>query len=127
MVIRYFGWEGLAARIREHVRLAQQFATWVDADPDFERMAPTPLSTVCFRARPRSLAASEADLDRFNEALLEAINATGACFLSHTRVRGRFTLRLAIGNLRTGERHVRRAWDVVRAHAARLHAEWGSA
>ncbi|GBC82687.1 L-2,4-diaminobutyrate decarboxylase [bacterium HR10] len=127
MVIRYFGREGLAARIREHVRLAQQFAAWVDADPDFERMAPTPLSTVCFRARPQSLAASGADLDRFNEALLEAVNATGECFLSHTRVRGRFTLRLAIGNLRTSERHVRRAWDVVRAHAARLHAEWGSA
>jgi aromatic-L-amino-acid decarboxylase len=124
MVIRYFGQQGLAARIREHVRLAQQFAAWVDADPDFERMAPTPLSTICFRARPSSLAASEDDLDRFNEALLEAINATGECFLSPTRVRGRFALRLAIGNLRTSERHVRRAWELLRTHAARLCAEW---
>jgi len=124
MVIRYFGQEGLAARIREHIRLAQQFAAWVDADPDFERLAPTPLSTVCFRARPRGWALSEADLDRFNEALLEAVNATGECFLSHTRVRGRLALRLAIGNVRTSERHVRRAWDLLRAQAARLQAEW---
>ncbi len=127
MVIRYFGQQGLAARIREHVRLAQQFAAWVDADPDFERLAPTPLSTVCFRARPSSLAVSEAELDRFNEELLEAVNATGECFLSHTRVRGRFALRLAIGNLRTSERHVQRAWELLRAHAARLCTEWHQA
>ncbi|MCS6816714.1 MAG: aminotransferase class I/II-fold pyridoxal phosphate-dependent enzyme [Blastocatellia bacterium] len=127
MVIRYFGQEGLAARIREHIRLAQQFAAWVDADPDFERVAPTPLSTVCFRARPQSLALSEADLDRFNAALLEAINATGECFLSHTRIRGRLALRLAIGNVRTNERHVQRAWELLRAHAARLRSEWPKA
>ncbi len=124
MVIRYFGREGLAARIREHIRLAQHFAAWVDADPDFERLAPTPLSTVCFRARPRGWALSEAELDRFNEALLEAVNVTGECFLSHTRVRGQLALRLAIGNVRTSERHVRRAWELLRAHAARLQAEW---
>jgi len=124
MVIRYFGQEGLAARLREHIRLAHQFAAWVDADPDFERLAPTPLSTVCFRARPRALALSEADLDRFNEAVLDAVNATGECFLSHTRVRGRLALRLAIGNVRTTERHVRRAWELLRAHARRLQSEW---
>lgn len=127
MVLRYFGQEGLVARIREHIRLAQQFAAWVDADPDFERLAPAPLSTVCFRARPRGWARSEADLDLFNEALLQAVNATGECFLSHTRVRGRLALRLAIGNMRTSERHVRRAWELLRAHAARLQAEWPKA
>jgi len=124
MVIRYFGQQGLAARIREHIRWAQQFAAWVDADPDFERMAPTPLSTVCFRARPRGWTRSEDELDRFNAAVLDAVNATGQCFLSHTRVRGRLALRLAIGNVRTTLEHVRRTWELLRAQVARLQQAW---
>jgi aromatic-L-amino-acid decarboxylase len=127
MVIRYFGHEGLAARIRHQIQLAEQFASWVDADPDFERLAPTPLSTICFRARPRRFVetgeSDESYLDRLNEALLEAVNATGECFLSHTKLDGKFTMRLAIGNLRTTERHVARAWELLRQHAARLDAE----
>jgi len=123
-VIRHFGWEGLAARIREHIRLGQQFRSWVDAHPDFERMAPAPLSVVCFRARPADLRAraDEHDgyLDRLNEALLEEVNATGRAYLSHTRLKGRLTLRLAVGNLRTTEAHVREAWDLLQQHAAQL-------
>ncbi len=127
MVLRYFGHQGLAERIREHIAWAREFAAWVDEDPDFERMAPVQLSTVCFRARPQRLVSLvreperlEQELDRVNEALLEAINATGECFLSHTRVRGRFTLRLAIGNLRTNRRHVQRTWELVRQQTTRL-------
>jgi aromatic-L-amino-acid decarboxylase len=128
MVIRYFGHQGLAARIREHIRLGQQVAGWIDAHPDFERMAPTPFSTVCFRARPRRFAGddspqAQAYLDELNAALLEAVNATGRAYLSHTRLRDRYTLRLAIGNLRTTEDHVRRAWALLQEHAARLDAE----
>src|SRR3990170_826734 len=127
MVIRYFGGEGLAARIREHIRLGHLFASWVDAHPDFERLAPTPFSVVCFRARPTDLPVGpegerDAYLDALNERLLDAVNATGRAYLSHTRLRGRFALRLAVGNLRTTEAHVQTAWDLLQEHAARLHA-----
>lgn len=122
-VIRYFGWDGLAARIREHIRLGQEFAGWVDADPDFERMAPTPFSTVCFRYHPRSLhgqAGAEDRLDQLNAALLDAVNASGQIYLSHTRLEGKFTLRLAIGNIRTAAAHVRAAWELLRSTGNRL-------
>jgi aromatic-L-amino-acid decarboxylase len=123
-VIRYFGWDGLAARIREHVRLGQELARWVDADPDFERLAPAPFSTVCFRYHPRTLrgAAAEDRLDRLNAALLDAVNASGRIYLSHTRLHGACTLRMAIGNIRTTEAHVREAWELVRTTGNRLPA-----
>jgi aromatic-L-amino-acid decarboxylase len=109
MVIRAFGTEGIAARVREHVRLAQTFRSWIKADSRFEVAAPSPLSVVCFRALP-----SEGnDTDRLNEAVMEAINATGEAYLSHTRLRGKITLRLAVGNVRTEERHVRRAYELL--------------
>ncbi|MBI3763909.1 MAG: amino acid decarboxylase [Chloroflexi bacterium] len=118
MIVRTFGAEGMAARIREHVRLAGEFAGWVDASPDFERLAPTPLSTVCFRARPAQSAG--ADLDRLNESLMEAVNATGKVFLSHTKLNGVYTLRLAIGNIRTAEAHVAEAWGLLQENLERL-------
>lgn len=125
LVIRYFGWDGLAARIREHVRLGQELARWVDTDPDFERLAPTPFSVVCFRYYPRALrgqAGTEEEIDRLNAALLDAVNATGQAYLSHTRLGGKFTLRMAIGNIRTTEAHVRAAWELLRITGNRLPA-----
>lgn len=121
MVIRYFGSSGIAGRIREHIRLAQELASWIDNDAEYERLAPTPFSTVCFRARPRGVAQEE--LDSFNEKLLEAVNATGKVFLSHTRLNDRFSLRVAIGNLRTTHEHIKIAWDLLRREAARLIRE----
>jgi aromatic-L-amino-acid decarboxylase len=120
MIIRYFGVEGLRARIAEHMRLARLFAAWVDADPGFERLAPTPMSVVCFRARPADGPWSEGDLEALNSRLLERVNATGETFLSHTKLGGRFTLRLAVGHIRTTEAHVRHAWDLLRRHAEEL-------
>jgi aromatic-L-amino-acid decarboxylase len=117
-ILRHFGAEGLRARLAEHMRLARLFAGWVDEDPGFERMAPVPFSVVCFRARPAGL--DEAALDAFNERLLEAVNASGEVFLSHTKLQGRFTLRLAIGHIRTAERHIARAWALLREQADRL-------
>lgn len=111
-VLRYFGWDGIAARICAHIQLAQQFAGWIDTHPDFERMAPTPFSTVCFRAHPANITQEEI-LNQVNERLLEAINETHEVFLSHTKLRNQYVLRLAIGNLRTEERHVRRAWEII--------------
>jgi len=112
MVIRAFGQEGLAARIREHVRLAQVFRGWVAQDTAFEVVAPTPLSVVCFRWRGQGLSAEDAD--RANEKILDAVNLSGEAFLSHTKLGGRTVLRLAIGNVRTEERHVQKAWDQIR-------------
>jgi aromatic-L-amino-acid decarboxylase len=122
MVLRYFGADGIREVLAEHMRLARLFASWVDADPDFERVAPVPFSVVCFRARPAGWTedGDPAGLDAFNQALLDRINATGEAFLSHTRVDGAFVLRLAIGHLRTAESHVARAWMLLREHAAAL-------
>lgn len=113
MIMRYFGHEGLVARIRQHCELAQQLARWIDESPDFERMAPTPFSLVCFRAHPRGLN-DEAQLDALNERLLERINASGHFFLSHTRIRGSYTLRAAIGNIRVTEEDIRNLWEELK-------------
>jgi aromatic-L-amino-acid decarboxylase len=119
-VIRSFGTDGLVAQIREHCRLAKEFASWVDAAPEFERLAPVPFSVVCFRYHPAGLT-DEAELERLNARLLSDVNASGDVFLSHTKLDGRFTIRLAIGNLSTRESHVARAWELVHS-AAKRHA-----
>jgi aromatic-L-amino-acid decarboxylase len=109
-VLRHYGAEGLRARVRESIRLAQEFESWVLAEPGWELCAPRPFSVVCFR-----LDAS----DEVNEALLARINATGEIFISHTKLNGRYVMRLAVGNEHTTLEDVRRAWDVIRANAAR--------
>jgi aromatic-L-amino-acid decarboxylase len=111
-IFRYFGIEGIAARIRGHVRLAQAFASWVDGHPHLERLAPVPFSTVCFRLHPPGMV-DEAALERCNTSVLEKVNATGEVFLSHTKLKGRYCLRLAIGNLQTDIDRVRRAYELV--------------
>lgn len=105
-VLRYFGAEGVRERLREHVRLAKLFASWVDAEAGWTRMAPVPFSVVCFRAD-----GSDAD----NLRILDTVNASGEVFLSHTALNGQIVIRLAVGNLRTEERHLQRAWDLLRA------------
>jgi aromatic-L-amino-acid decarboxylase len=116
MVIRYFGAAGIATRIRHHVELARTFARWVDEEPDWERMAPTPMSTVLYRHRPEGLA-DESALAQHNEAILDAVNRSGKAFLSHTFVDERYALRLAVGNLRTEERHLQTVWSALREAA----------
>ena len=104
-VLRCYGREGLQRILREHVRLAELFATWVDADPEWELVAPQRFSLVVFRRN---------GTDEENAELLERVNASGEMFISHTRLNGRYVLRLAIGNARTTQDDVRRAWDVLR-------------
>ena len=118
MVLRHFGSEGIRARLAEHMRLARLFAEWVDASLGFERLAPVPFSVVCFRARA---GADEPATDALNERLLEGVNATGEIFISHTRLDGRYALRLAIGNLHTTEDHVRRAFALISSVRDALH------
>ena len=120
MILRSFGARAIRAHITEHIRLAQRLAAWVDAHPDFERLAPVPLSVVCFRWNPAGAHFSDTELDRANEVLIESVNQTGDVFLSHTRLRGRLALRVAIGHLKTEERHVARAWELLTSHAANL-------
>ena len=119
-------------RIRHQIALAREFADWVDQSENFERLAPVPFSLVCFRAHPsyfkkeaarsvveapshphwsRDVEYVENTLDILNERLLEEVNRRGKVFLSHTKLQGRFTLRLAIGNIRTTRDHVKLAWD----------------
>jgi aromatic-L-amino-acid decarboxylase len=105
-VLRCYGAEGLRALQREHIRLAQLFADWVDADPDWELVAPQRFSLVVFRRN-----GSDAE----NEAILERANRSGDIFISHTKLNDRYVLRLAIGNARTTEADVHRAWEVLRA------------
>jgi aromatic-L-amino-acid/L-tryptophan decarboxylase len=106
-VLRWYGAEGLRALIREHVRLAQLFASWVEAEPGWQVTAPHPFSTVCFRREGRD-----------NFELARAATATGEVFVAATRLGGRDVIRLAIGNARTTEDDVRRAWEVLRTCAA---------
>ena len=119
-VLRYFGTEGVRARIAEHLRLARVFASWVDADGNFERLAPVPLSVVCFRAAPAAGRGDNATLDALNERLLHVLNGSGELFLSHTRIRDVFALRLAIGHVRTTEAHLARAWSLMQRTLAGL-------
>jgi aromatic-L-amino-acid decarboxylase len=105
-VIRSYGVEGLRAAVREHVRLARLFAGWVAAHPDFEPAAPVPLNLVCFR---------RVGGDEANRALLERLNASGKLYLTHTVLDGKYTLRMSIGGTLTEERHVRAAWELIKA------------
>jgi aromatic-L-amino-acid decarboxylase len=122
--LRTFGLEGLRAAIRGHLALASALRDQVGADPDWEILAPMPFATLCVRWRPATLADRTFEreiaehLDRANNEIMNAVNKTGEAFLSHTRLGGRFTIRIAIGNLRTEARHVERAWELLRAAAA---------
>ncbi len=117
MVIRAFGVSGLRDRIRYHCALAQELAGWVRAEPGFELAAPVPFSVVCFRLAGTG---TPEEQDRRNERLLAAVNAAGPVFLSHTRLKGRVVLRVAIGNIRTTRGHVETAWKVIREAAREL-------
>ncbi len=119
-MVRTFGVDGIAERIREHIRLAHIFEGWVRATPGWEVVAPVPFSTVNFRACPRSVPPEK--WNGLNECLLTAVNATGDVFLSHTKLTDRYVLHLAIGNIRTEERHIARAWELLQAECEKLSA-----
>jgi aromatic-L-amino-acid decarboxylase len=107
MVLRAYGKEGLAQLIHGHIEAAQWLAAQIDATPGWERLAPVPFSTVCFRHRP----ADTTDLETHNTAILDTINISGAAFLSHTKLNGVYALRAAIGNQATTLEHVQRLWE----------------
>ena len=110
-VIRHYGVEGLRFHVRRHVALAQEFAGWVREDPRFELAAPAPLNLVCFRHRGG---------DAANQRIMDRLNASGALYLTHTRLDGKLTLRLCVGQTYTEARHVERAWKLIREAAAEV-------
>jgi aromatic-L-amino-acid decarboxylase len=107
-VLRWYGLEGLRAHIRSGVAMAQDLAALVTADDRFEIVAPHPFSLVCFRLRGP---------DAANEELMRRLNGSGRLYLTHTRVRDRFTLRLAVGSPQTTPEHVARAWRLIKTTA----------
>lgn len=107
-VIRHYGVEGLQMQIRRHVALGQEFAAWVAGDPDFELAAPAPLSLVCFRHKGG---------DVVNERIVNQVNGSGELYLTHTKLDGKYTLRMSIGQTNTEHRHVAKAWAMIRAAA----------
>ncbi|MEW6196837.1 MAG: pyridoxal-dependent decarboxylase [Bacteroidota bacterium] len=118
-VLRYFGVEGLQERLREHLRLAQQFAQLINGHEMFERLAPVYFGTICFRAEPNGIT-DENKLNELNEKLLNAVNATGKVFLVHTKLNGKFTIRLVTSGLRTEEKHVMLAWEIIKQELIKL-------
>ncbi|MCY7377309.1 MAG: aminotransferase class I/II-fold pyridoxal phosphate-dependent enzyme [Pyrinomonadaceae bacterium] len=110
-VIRYFGQNGLIERIREHCRLAKLLADWIEADENWELAAPLNFALVCFRACPKNVE----NLDAFNENLMNEINASGEAYLSHTKLDGKFAIRLSVGSIRVEERHIEKVWGLLNA------------
>jgi aromatic-L-amino-acid decarboxylase len=113
MVIRAYGGEGLAELISGHIDLARRLAAAIDAEPGWELLAPVPFSTVCFRRHPEGMD-DEGELRRLNEAIIEHVNADGRAFVSHTDLGGRYSIRVAIGNMATTAEHVDAAWELMR-------------
>ncbi len=110
-VIRHYGVEGLRHHVRRHIALAQEFARWIEASPDFELVAPAPLNLVCFAHRAG---------DDLNRRLVEHLNQSGKLYLTHTVLNGRYTLRLCVGQTHTEAAHVRQAWELIQQHARQL-------
>jgi aromatic-L-amino-acid/L-tryptophan decarboxylase len=110
-VIRHYGVEGLQHNVREHVRLAQEFAGWVRDDDRFEIAAPVPLNLVCFRHK---------DGDAANQTIMDRLNRSGDLYLTHTKLNGKLTLRLSVGQMHTKARHVEKAWERIEEEAVRL-------
>lgn len=113
-VIRYFGREGLIARLREHCRLARMFASWVESSEMFELLAPVPFALVCFGACPSGIN----DLNELNERIMNEINSSGEAYLSHTKLNGKFALRLSVGSIRVEERHLQKVWELLNLHVS---------
>jgi len=113
MVIRHYGVEGLRFHVRRHVELSRLFAAHIEADPDFELMAPAPLNLVCFRHRGG---------DAINQQIMDELNASGALYLTHTKLGDCLVLRMAIGQANTEQRHVEKAWERIRETATRLRS-----
>ena len=127
VVWRSFGREGIAARIRDHLRLAKLLATWIEEDKRFELAAPVVMPVVCFRfvgrdgplGRPRT---SQRDVPTIakadvNSEIVERINASGRAYITQTKLRGRTVMRIGLGNVLTTQDHLRNVWEMIQSVA----------
>jgi len=119
IVFRSFGREGIDARLREHIRLANIFADWIRKDNRFELAAPVSLGIVCFRF----VSGDENELDRLNSEIVEQINASGRAYLTQTKLRGQTVMRIGLGNVLTTEDHLHKAWKIIQETADALSAK----
>ena len=118
-VIRSFGVEALREKLRKHISLAREFAENIKKDENFELMAPCTFSLVCFRYKPKGMEDQD-ELNRINEELLKRINQTGKAFLSHTKLDGKYTIRMSIAQTKVDRRHVEAAWRLITAQQSEL-------
>jgi aromatic-L-amino-acid decarboxylase len=120
MIIRALGADGIANIIREHISYAKRLEKIIQATPNFELLAPVPFSTLVFRFSPETPTRNDSELNTLNEKLMETVNRTGQVFLSHTKLRGKFGIRLTIGNIKTTWEDVALAWDIIQRRAREL-------
>jgi aromatic-L-amino-acid decarboxylase len=113
IVWRAFGREGIAARIRDHLRLAHLLVEWIDRDQRFELAAPVVMGVVCFRL----ISADPEKADEINRAIVELINASGRAYLTQTKLNGRTAIRIGLGNILTTESHLRNVWELIQKAA----------
>ncbi len=118
-VIRYFGVEGLQNRLRYHLFLGKEFTNWIDEHPDFERMAPVPMSTICFRLHPKNIN-DEKELEELNLKFFNELDASGDIMVSHTRLNGKYVLRVNMSGLRMELKHIEKAWEIIKTKAEKV-------
>jgi aromatic-L-amino-acid decarboxylase len=119
-VIRSFGIKGLQEKVRAHIELAKEFESWIQEDPQFEVMAPVTINLVCFRYHPSHRNFSEEELEEINKVLMDKLNRSGKMFITHAKLKGKFTLRFCIGQTNTTREHVQKAWDQLQASVSHL-------
>jgi len=112
-VLRYFGKQGLIDRIREHCRLAKLIGSWIEKSSDWELFVPVNFALVCFRACPQNLKLLEQDLNTLNEKLMNNINSSGKAYISHTKLLGKYVLRLSVGSIHVEEKHIEEIWSLL--------------
>jgi aromatic-L-amino-acid decarboxylase len=124
-VLRSFGTAALQAKLRAHISLARELAETIGQEEEFELMAPVTLNLVCFRLKPKGIE-DEKQLNEINEKLLKKINATGQIYLSHTKLNGKFVIRMQIGQTNVEKRHVENAWRLVQSSKFKVQSEGGN-
>jgi aromatic-L-amino-acid decarboxylase len=115
-VLRFYGVEELRKKLREHLKLTQEFAEWIEQSPDFELLAPVPLNTVCFQFNPSERSQESlpmGELERLNKSILDEVNHSGKIFMTHTKLGANFSLRLCVGQTQTRREHVVEAWEAI--------------